>query len=170
MAPARLDRRRTCRRRTERAGEGAAAATVAIDAAPFRGVLPLPISALKSAPPVLRNPTNTGKAIALTFEQFNFGWTNNLDETEARALYEKYPWTGARADYLNADRGPLLILAGDNDTTVPTVISRAAFKLQSTNAWVAGISLVPGRGHSLVIDHGWSDIATIADEFVTRVL
>ena len=170
------------------AGEGAAAATVAIDAAPFRGVLPLPLSALKSGAPVLGNPANRGKAIALTFEQFNYGWTNNLAEPEARELYEKYhvaasgvplfqaalanlnPWTEAKADYKNPNRGPMLIIAGDNDTTAPTAIQQAAFKLQSKNDAVTDISVIPDRGHSLVIDHGWPEVADIAEQFITKNL
>jgi non-heme chloroperoxidase len=72
------------------AGEGVSAATVAIDNAPFKGVLPLPVSALKSSLPVLGNPANRGKAIALTFDQFKYGWANNLDEAEAKELYETY--------------------------------------------------------------------------------
>jgi non-heme chloroperoxidase len=170
------------------AGEGAAAATVAIDAAPFRGVLPLPRSALKSGAPVLGNPANRGKAIALTFEQFNYGWTNNLTEPEAHELYEKHhvaasgvplfqaalanlnPWTEAKADYKNPNRGPMLIIAGDNDTTAPTAIQKAAFKLQSKNDAVTDISVIPNRGHSLVIDHGWPDVADIAEQFITKNL
>jgi pimeloyl-ACP methyl ester carboxylesterase len=79
------------------AGEGVVAATVAIDNAPFKGVLPLPISSLKSASPVLGNPLNRGKAIALTFDQFKYGWANNLDDSEARELYETFhvPASGA---------------------------------------------------------------------------
>ena len=120
------------------AGEGASFATVSIDNAPFKGVLPLPISALKSAAPVLGNPANHGKAISLTFEQFQFGWTNNLDDDEAKQLYETYhvPASGAplfqaavanfnpfggetKVNTENPDRGPVLIIAGDNDNTAP---------------------------------------------------
>lgn len=72
------------------AGSGASVATVSIDNAPFRGILPLPISSLKSSFPVLGNPANYGKAIALTFEQYKYGWANNLEEAEARELYETY--------------------------------------------------------------------------------
>jgi non-heme chloroperoxidase len=150
--------------------------------------LQLPFSALKSGAPVLGNPLNRGKAIALTFEQFNYGWTNNLKEDEARELYETYhvaasgvplfqaatanlnPWTEAKADYKNPERGPLLIIAGDNDTTAPTAIQEAAFKLQSKNVGVTEISVIPDRGHSLVIDHGWKDVANVAVEFITRTV
>ena len=137
---------------------------------------------------MLGNPANRGKAIALTFDQFNYGWTNNLDEAEARDLYEKYhvaasgvplfqaafanlnPWTEAKADYKNPNRGPMLIIAGDNDTTAPTAIQQAAFKLQSKNDAVTEISVIPDRGHSLIIDHGWQDVANVAEEFITRTL
>src|SRR5258706_8150304 len=72
------------------AGRGLAAATVAIDPGPFRGVLPLPFSALKSAWPVLGNPSNRNRAIPLTYEQFRFGFANSVSETEAKELYETF--------------------------------------------------------------------------------
>ena len=117
------------------AGEGASAATVAIDNAPFRGVLPLPASSLKSAAPVLGNPANRGKAISLTFEQFSYGWANNLDEAEARRLYDTFHVAASgvplfqaavanfnpfhnevTVDHKNPDRGPLLVIAGIRTT------------------------------------------------------
>jgi pimeloyl-ACP methyl ester carboxylesterase len=171
------------------AGEGVAAATVAIDNAPFKGVLPLPISSLKSASPVLGNPLNRGKAIALTFDQFKYGWANNLDDTEARELYETFhvPASGAplfqaavanfnpfggetQLDSKNPERGPLLIIAGDSDNTVPTAITNASYKIQSKNAGITEIEHITGRGHSLVIDHGWKDVADAALTFVKRFI
>jgi non-heme chloroperoxidase len=169
------------------AGEGVAAVTVAIDNAPFKGVLPLPISSLKSAAPVLGNPLNLGKAIALTFDQFKYGWANNLDDTEAHALYESFhvPASGAplfqaavanfnpfggetHVDSKNADRGPLLIIAGDSDNTVPLAITEASYKIQSKNPGITEIERIKGRGHSLVIDHGWNEVADAALAFVKR--
>jgi pimeloyl-ACP methyl ester carboxylesterase len=169
------------------AGEGVAAVTVAIDNAPFKGVLPLPISSLKSAAPVLGNPLNLGKAIALTFDQFKYGWANNLDDTEAHELYESFhvPASGAplfqaavanfnpfggetHVDSKNADRGPLLIIAGDSDNTVPLAITEASYKIQSKNPGITEIERIKGRGHSLVIDHGWNEVADAALAFVKR--
>jgi pimeloyl-ACP methyl ester carboxylesterase len=168
------------------AGEGAARATVAIDPAPFRGVLPVPWSSLKSGAPVLGNPVNVGRAIALTFDQFTYGWANNLDETEARELYETYhvaasgaplfqaatanfnPWSEASADTRTPKRGPLLILAGAADNTIPLAITRSMYKLQSHNPGVTEIVEVPERGHSLTIDHGWADVARLALDFFGR--
>ncbi|WP_396641815.1 alpha/beta fold hydrolase [Microbacterium sp.] len=168
------------------AGEGASAATVAIDNAPFRGVLPLPISALKSASPVLANPANAGRAVSLTYEQFAFGWVNNLDEDEGRALYEHYhvpasgvplfqaatanlnPFSETKVDTKNPLRGPMLIIAGDSDNTVPLAITHATHKQQSKNPGVTEIVEIPGRGHSLTIDHGWREVADTALAFVRR--
>lgn len=169
------------------AGEGVAAATVAIDNAPFKGVLPLPISSLKSAFPVLGNPLNRGKAVALTFDQFKYGWANNLDDTEARELYETFhvPASGAplfqaavanfnpfggetQLDAKNPARGPLLIITGDSDNTVPPAITNASYKIQAKNPGVTEIEHIKGRGHSLVIDHGWKDVADAALTFVKR--
>src|SRR5919202_322674 len=117
------------------AGRGLAAATVAIDPGVFRGVLPLPASVLKGVGPFLVNPLTRGRAITLTFDQFKYGWTNALDEKEARELYDTYhvaapgialvqmgnanlnPWTEAKVDTKNPDRGPLLIIDGEKDHT-----------------------------------------------------
>jgi non-heme chloroperoxidase len=170
------------------AGEGASFATVSIDNAPFKGVLPLPLSALKSAAPVLGNPANHGRAIALTFEQFKFGWTNNLDDAEAKHLYETYhvPASGAplfqaavanfnpfggqtKVNTENPDRGPILIIAGENDNTAPSAITHATHKyLAKHSDAVTEIVDVPERGHSLTIDHGWREVAEVALSFVKR--
>jgi pimeloyl-ACP methyl ester carboxylesterase len=166
------------------AGEGASAATVAIDPAPFRGVLPLPVSSLKSAAPVLANPANAGRAIALTFEQFSYGWANALSEDEARQLYDEFhvaasgvplfqaaganlnPFTEAKVDTKSPERGPLLIISGEKDNTVPWAIANASFKRQQHNPGVTEIVELPDRGHSLVIDHGWAEVAQTALAFV----
>jgi non-heme chloroperoxidase len=169
------------------AGIGASAATVTIDNAPFRGVLPLPISLLKSALPVLGNPANYGKAIALTLEQFKYGWANNLNDEEAKELYETFhvpapgaplfqgavanfnPFSETRVDSKNPERGPLLVIAGDSDHTVPSAITEATYKIQSKhNAGVTEIEHIAGRGHSLVIDNGWKEVADVALRFIQR--
>ena len=168
------------------ADRGLSAATVAIDPGPFRGVLPLPISALRSASPVLRNPFNRGRAIALTLDQFKYGWANVLDDEEAERLYETYhvatpgvalmqmananlnPRSEAKLDPKNPDRGPLLIMDGENDHTVPWAIANASFKRQRHNPSVTEIEKVPNRGHSLTIDSGWREVAERALAFVKR--
>ena len=168
------------------AGRSVSAATVAVDPAPFRGVLPLPISALKSASPVLSNPLNRHRAVPLTYEQFRYAFTNAVDEAEAKQLYETYavpaagepvfqaaaanlnPWTDAKVNSKNPDRGPLLILSGEKDHVVPPSISNASFKKQKRNKGVTELQEVPGRGHSLTIDHGWNDVADSALKFVKR--
>lgn len=168
------------------AGEGAAVATVAIDPAPYRGVLPVPWSALKSGAPVLGNPANKGRAICLTFEQFSFAWANRLPEDEARALYDEFhvaaagaplfqavtsninPWSEAQVDSHTPNRGPLLIVAGQEDHTIPLAITHAMFKLQQKNPGVTEIAEVPDRGHSLTIDHGWAEVADISLDFIER--
>jgi len=168
------------------AGRGLAAATVAISPAPFRGVLPLPFSALKSASPVLGNPANRNRAVPLTYDQFRYAFANAVSEDEAKELYDAYavpapgaplfqaatanfnPWTEAKVDTENADRGPLLILSGEKDHTVPWSISHAAYKKQEHNEAVTEILEVPGRGHALTIDSGWRDVAETSLNFVRR--
>src|SRR4029077_14874243 len=168
------------------AGRGLSAATVAIDPGVFRGVLPLPFSVLKGVGPFLINPLTRGRAITLTFDQFKYGWANALDAQEGRELYDTYhvsgsgislvqmgnanlnPWTEAKVDPKNPDRGPLLIIDGEKDHTVPWAIANAAYKRQKRNPAVTEIKQIPNRGHSLTIDHGWQEVAQIALEFVKR--
>jgi hypothetical protein len=57
---------------------------VAIDPAPFRGVLPLPISALRSASAALSNPANRQRAVPLTYDQFRYAFANAVSEDEAK--------------------------------------------------------------------------------------
>jgi non-heme chloroperoxidase len=168
------------------AGRGLSAATVAIDPAPFRGVLPLPISALKSAAPVLGNPANHARAVPLTYEQFRYGFANAVGEDEAKELYETFavpasgaplfqaatanlnPWTEAKVDSKNPERGPLLIISGEKDNTVPWAIANASYKKQKRNEGVTEIVEMPNRGHALVVDSGWREVADTAVAFVQR--
>jgi pimeloyl-ACP methyl ester carboxylesterase len=168
------------------AGRGLSKVSVAIDPAPFRGVLPLPFSSLKSAAPVLGNPANHGRAIPLTYEQFRFGFANAISEDEARQLHSTYavpgsgvplfqaatanlnPWTEAKVDTKNPKRGPLLIIDGEKDNTVPWAVANASYKRQKRNKGITEIVKVPSRGHSLTIDHGWREVADLTLAFVSR--
>ena len=168
------------------AGEGCSAATVAISPAPFRGVLPLPFSALKSAWPVLGNPANRNRAVPLTFDQFRYAFANAVREYEANELYDLYavpasgaplfqaataninPWTEAKVDTENPKRGPLLIISGEKDHTVPWAIANASYERQARNGGVTEITEIPNRGHALTIDHGWREVADKALAFVKR--
>src|SRR5215216_6739941 len=168
------------------AGRGLSAVTVAIDPGVFRGRLPPPVSVLKGVGPFLVDPRTRGGAITLTFDQFKYGWTNALDENESKELYDRFhvagsgialvqmgnadlnPWTEAKVDTKNPDRGPLLIMDGEKDHTVPWAIANAAYKRQRRNPAVTEIKKMPNRGHSLTIDHGWQEVAQTALEFVKR--
>jgi pimeloyl-ACP methyl ester carboxylesterase len=168
------------------AGRGLSAATVAIDAASFRGVLALPISALKSARPVIGNPANYHRAVPLTYEQFRFGFANAVSEDEAKELYETFavpasgtplfqvatenvnPWTEVKVDTKNPDRGPLLIISGEKDNTAPTAMADGIYKKQQRNPSVTEIVELPNRGHALVIDSGWREVADTALTFIRR--
>jgi non-heme chloroperoxidase len=168
------------------AGRGMSAVTVAIAPAPFRGVLPLPFSALKSSWPVLGNPANRNRAIPLTYDQFRYAFANAVSEDEAKLLYDTYavpasgaplfqaatanlnPWTEAQVDTDNAERGPLLIISGEKDHTVPWAIANASFKQQLHNPGLTEIVEIANRGHALTIDSGWKEVADTALAFVRR--
>lgn len=169
------------------AGQGSSVATVAIDPAPFQGVLPIPAAALKSAFPVVSNPANTRRAVTLTFEQFSYGWANALDESEAQELYDTYhvaaagnpifqavtanlnPFSETKVDTGNPERGPLLIISGEADHTVPYAAAHSAYKIQAKhNENITEFIEMPDRGHSLTIDHGWREVAAASLEFIDR--
>ena len=168
------------------AGRGRAAATVAIDPAPFRGVLPLPFSSLKSSSPVLGNPRNRHRAVPLTYDQFRYAFANNVSEDEAHELYDTYavpaagaplfqaatanlnPWTEAKVNTDNPERGPLLVMSGEHDHTVPWAVANASYKQQADNEGVTEIAEMKGRGHSLTIDSGWREVCDTALGFVQR--
>jgi non-heme chloroperoxidase len=168
------------------AGRGLAVASVAIDPAPFRGVLPLPVSALRSSSAVLSNPLNRHRAVPLTFEQFRYSFANAVSEDEAQQLYEEFavpgsgapifqaasanlnPWTEAKVDTKNPDRGPMLIISGEKDHTVPWAIANASYKRQQRNQSVTEIVEILNRGHALTIDSGWREVADTALQFVKR--
>jgi non-heme chloroperoxidase len=168
------------------AGKGLSTVSVAIDPAPFRGVLPLPLSALKAASAVIGNPGNYKRSVPLTYEQFRFAFANAVSESEAKELHTRFavpgsgvplfqaatanlnPWTEAKVDTKNPRRGPLLIISGQKDNTVPWAIANASFKRQRRNPAVTEIREIPNRGHSLVIDSGWREVAEVALEFVKQ--
>ncbi|MGC5037238.1 alpha/beta hydrolase [Streptomyces sp. DT190] len=168
------------------AGRGLSAASVAIDPAPFRGVLPLPVSSLRAAAPVLTNPANRNRAVPLTYDQFRYSFANAVSEEEARELYGTFavpapgaplfqaataninPWTEAKVDTGNPGRGPLLIISGEKDHTVPWALSNASYKRQRRNPGITEIIEMKDRGHALTIDHGWQEVADTALTFVRR--
>ena len=168
------------------AGRGLAAVSVAISPAPFRGVLPLPLSALRSASVALRNPANWNRAVPLTYDQFRYSFANVVGEDEAKELYDGYsvpgpgeplfqaaaanfnPWSEAKVDTKNPERGPMLIVSADTDHTVPWAIANASYKKQQKNEGATEIVKMTGRGHALTIDKGWREVAETALAFVRR--
>ena len=154
---------------------GVAAAGIAIDPAPMKGVWQLPLSALKASFPVLGNPFNFKKAKSLTFNQFRYGFANAVPEEEAHELYNK--WTipaparplfqAATATFAgsetkvntsNTTRGPLLITGGEKDHIAPPVLGKASLKKYNASV-ISEFKLFDGRGHSLIVDQGWKEIA-----------
>jgi non-heme chloroperoxidase len=154
---------------------GLAATGIAIDPAPIKGVWQLPFSSLKASFPVLGNPFNLKKSKSLSFNQFRYGFANAVPEKEAMELYES--WTipapclplfqaatasfggsGTRVDTKNLTRGPLLITGGEKDHIAPPVLGRASLKKYNSSV-ITEFKLFEGRGHSLIVDHGWKEVA-----------
>ncbi|MDT4939461.1 MAG: hypothetical protein QOG80_3132 [Pseudonocardiales bacterium] len=158
-------------------GDGHAVAAVAVDPAPIKGVINLPLSALRVASIALRNPRNRNGAVSLTEGQFRYGFGNAVGADESKDLYEKWaipspgkplfeaavanfsPHSPAAVALRNNDRGPLLITAGGKDHTVPASVSRTTYRLYRKSTAVTDLHEFPDRGHSLGIDHGWREVA-----------
>jgi alpha-beta hydrolase superfamily lysophospholipase len=158
-------------------GQGVGAAAVAIDPAQIKGVLPLPLAQLRAALPALGNPANLHKAVSLSKKEFRFGFGNAVSEEESDQLYEK--WTipsparplfqaaaanfvmhsQAKVNTANESRGPLLLVSGLEDHTVPDVVTRSTLKQYRNSAAVTELKQFEGRGHSLTIDSGWKEVA-----------
>jgi pimeloyl-ACP methyl ester carboxylesterase len=159
-------------------GEGIGRAAIAIDPAQIKGVLPLPLAQLRAGLPALGNPFNKSRAVALTAKEFRFGFGNALTEEESNELFEK--WTipsparglfevafanftlhsASKVETDNDSRGPLLLISGTADHTVPDVTTRATFRQYRDSSAVTELKQFEGRGHSLTIDAGWRDVAT----------
>jgi pimeloyl-ACP methyl ester carboxylesterase len=158
-------------------GQGIGAAAVAIDPAQIKGVLPLPLAQLRAALPALANPGNLHKAVSLTGKEFRFGFGNAISAEESAALYEAWATPSpakplfqaavanfalhsqAKVNTANTDRGPLLLISGTADHTVPDVVTRSTLKQYRGSTAVTELKQFEGRGHSLVIDSGWREVA-----------
>jgi pimeloyl-ACP methyl ester carboxylesterase len=166
-------------------GRGLARAAVALDPAPAKGVLALPLSALRVASVAVRNPANRRRAVALTPTQFRYGFGNTLPERESAELYEKWTiptpgrplfeaalanlvGTGTRVDTSNPSRGPLLLTSGGRDHTVPPAIVEGTARLYRKSTAVTEVIRFPDRGHSLTIDHGWREVAQASLDWLNR--
>jgi pimeloyl-ACP methyl ester carboxylesterase len=165
-------------------GQDLAAAAVAIDPAQIKGVLPLPLAQIRAALPVLGNPANLHKAISLTAKQFRFGFGNELSEEESDDLYEQWSipaparplfqaaaanfalHSEAKVNTANEHRGPLLLISGKQDHTVPDVTTRSTLKQYRDSTAVTELRQFEGRGHSLTIDSGWREVADATLEWL----
>jgi pimeloyl-ACP methyl ester carboxylesterase len=158
-------------------GQDVGLAAIAIDPAQIKGVLPLPLAQLRSAFPALGNPANLHKAVSLTRKQFRFAIGNAITEQESDALYDSWAipaparplFQAATANFSvhsqakvqtgNETRGPLLLISGEDDHTVPDITTRSTFKQYRHSGAVTELQQFEGRGHSLAIDNGWNEVA-----------
>lgn len=157
--------------------DGYARAAVAIDPGQIKGVRPVPLAQIRSGLPVLANPGNKKKAVSLTRKQFRYAFANAVPEAESDDLFDRWAIPGpgrplfeastanfsktspAAVDTKKGGRGPLLIVGGGKDHTVPEAVAKAAYKLYAGSNATTDYQSFPDRGHSLVFDHGWREIA-----------
>jgi pimeloyl-ACP methyl ester carboxylesterase len=167
-------------------GQDLAAAAIAIDAAQIKGVLPLPLSSLRSTLPVFRNPANKHHAVSLTAAQFRYSFGNAIDAEESDTLYQRWaiPAPGrplfeaaaanfslhspARVNTIIETRGPLLLIMGGQDHTVPEAITKSTLRQYRHSHAINDLIEFPDRGHSLTIDHGWRDVASTCLDWLAQ--
>jgi pimeloyl-ACP methyl ester carboxylesterase len=165
---------------------GLGAAGVAIDAAAVKGIAKLPFAQLKSAFPVLKNPANNHRAVALTPSEFHYAFTNTMSEEDSRAAFERYavpgpgrvlfqgafanfnPRAATSVDFGNEDRAPLLLIAGEDDHTVPAVVDRSAAKHYRKSSAITEYKEFPGRAHFIIGQNGWEEVADYALSWATE--
>src|SRR5262245_15049670 len=159
---------------------GYGASAVAIDSAPTEGVKPIPLSQVRASFPVLKNPANRHKAVGLTFEQWQYTFTNTFDEDTGRRLYERYHipasghvfWGSALAnihpgkddthvDYKNPNRAPLLFISGSDDHLMPPKIQQSNAKHYKGEGTVTEVVEFEGP-HLLPLIDGWEKVADYA--------
>ena len=159
---------------------GLGAAGVAISPAPVKGVLRLPLAQLRAAFPVLGNPANRKRTVELTPKQFHYGFTNTMDEDEARAVYDRHRVPGpgrvlfqaafanfnrraaTKVDFSKEGRPPLLVIGNGADHTVPASVSREAAKRLAKSTSTVDYKEFPGRPHFTVGAPGWEEVADYA--------
>lgn len=157
--------------------KGLAAAGVAIDSAPPKGVHTITFAELKSAFPVLSKLSNRHEAVGLNFEQFKYSFANTMSKEEARYAYDRYaiPDTGKvlfenisddfksdspdTVDYNNNTRGPLLLIAGSEDHTVPAKVTKSNYGKYKHSSSVTDFKEFSGRSHSIIFQDGWQEVA-----------
>ncbi len=165
---------------------GHAAAAVAIDPAPIKGVKTLPFTQLRSGFPVLGNPANLHRTVTLTPKQFHYAFGNAISEEESNALHEQWTIPGpgrplfedATANFVRhspaavdthlVERGPLLLTSGTQDHTVPLKVTKEVYGMYSKGGADTEFHEFEGRGHSLTIDSGWRDVADVALAWLER--
>ena len=167
-------------------GQDLAAAGVAIDAAPIKGVIyPTAVSAAGRLDRVAQ-PGEQEQGDSADPEQFRYGFGNALPARECAELYERWtvpspgkplfeaaaanlsPRSPAKVNTRNKTRGPLLLIAGGNDHTVPAAITRSTRKLYHKSPAITDLREFNDRGHSLTIDHGWREIADEVLNWLTQ--
>lgn len=163
---------------------GLGAAGVALDPAPPKGILNLPLRQLRASAPALGKPWKRSGVVALTLEQFTYGFVNTFSHDEAREAYERYavpdtarplfeaamanfnPRAANKVDYGNATRAPLLITAGEHDNTVPASVSRAIYKKFRASPARTDLLELPAKPHLLTAGTGWEDVAQRVAEWL----
>jgi pimeloyl-ACP methyl ester carboxylesterase len=162
---------------------GLGSAGVAMDSAPLKGMYRLPLSSLRSGFPVLKNPANSHRAVALTLEEFHYAFTNTLTEEQSAQVYSRYAvpgpgrvlWQAALAnfnpsaptevDFDNDNRAPLLLIAGGADHVSPPSLTRSNAHLQRKSKAITAYKEFAGRSHYIFGQDGWEEVADFALEW-----
>ena len=166
---------------------GLGAAGVAIDSAPPEGIHKLPPAQLKALFPAFENPANRHRPVPFTPKQFHYAFTNTLSEEESAEVYERYHiaapgrwiWDGFLSNvkpghqdtwvnFHNAERAPLLFIAGGEDHIMPPSVNKSNAKHYKGEGTITEYEEVPGRSHWTCAEPGWEAIADRAIEWAAE--
>jgi pimeloyl-ACP methyl ester carboxylesterase len=155
---------------------GLGAAGVAIDSAPPRGVWAFEPTAVRSLLTVLLQwPWR--KVERWTYSNFRYAFVHTMPEADAHAAFDKHvtPETGriffqnaiamfnrsspTKVSFSNADRAPLLLIAGAKDRIVPAVINRRNVKAYANSPARTDFREFPDRTHWIIAQPGWEEVA-----------
>lgn len=166
-------------------GMGLSRACVALSPAQFKGNFVLPPTQLRNAWPVLSRPGLRRKTWSHSPDSFARAFANAVPRAEsdqllatygipspARPLFQASAANFALRSEASVDtrreRGPLLLIAGGRDHTVPEATVKAAYRIQKHNPGVTELVTFPDRGHSMGADSGWAELAGTALDFLSR--
>lgn len=166
---------------------GLGAAGVAIDSVPPKGVLPLQWTVLRSIAGVLLKWRAWKRIVYMSFSEFQYALVHTLPLAEQKAAYDRHvvpetgriffqaglapldPHNAVRVNFNNADRAPLLLIAGTEDHLVPVSMNKSNYAKYKGSAAQTDFKEFTGRTHWIIAQDGWEEVAEYIADWLERL-